>query len=180
MMKLLILNIILFIGLSSTAENPDLKTVRALYFEFDSRKNAASELYDQLSKITNQQAIFKAYQGVALAATASNSMNPMSKWNRFSEGKKLIEQAIKQEPNNAEIRFLRLGVQTAAPSFLGYFGDIDQDATLIIEILEKNAEVFNDKRFTRNVIVFLQDKLPAAHPLQVRIRSLESKLTIGY
>lgn len=177
-MKALILNVLLFISLSSTAKNPDLKAVRALYFEFGSRKNAASELYEQLSKHAFQEAVFMAYQGVALAATASHSMNPMSKWNRFSEGKKLLEQAIKQDPGNAEIRFLRLGVQTGAPAFLGYSGDIDQDASLIIEILEKNAAVFNDKGFTRNVIVFLHEKLPATHPLQERIRSLISKMTI--
>lgn len=177
-MNLLILNILLFVGLSSTVENPDFKAVRALYFKFDSQKNAASELYEQLSKHAYQEAVFKAYQGVALATTASYSMNPMSKWNRFSEGKKLIEQAVKQDPGNAEIRFLRLGVQTGAPAFLGYSGDIDQDANIIVEILEKNAAVFNDTGFTRNVIVFLQEKLSAAHPLQERIRSLKSKMTI--
>lgn len=173
MMKKLTLALLLFAGIFAKADNELLQASRKLYFEFDSRKSAAQELHDQLRQHNSTDPILKAYQGISLAATASQSMNPMTKWNRFSEGRKLIETAISEQPDNAEIRMLRFGLQTGSPSFLGYSSEIDQDALFIIEKIENKADVFRDIYFTRNVILFLQDKLDDSHPLQERINQLK-------
>ena len=43
----------------------------------------------------------------------------------------MLEAAIKQDPDNAEFRFLRLIVQEHAPGALGYKTDIEKDSEMI-------------------------------------------------
>ena len=49
----------------------------------------------------------------------------------FNQGKDLLEDAIKEQPLHAEIRFLRLTVQAEAPFMLGYSGDIAEDVEVV-------------------------------------------------
>jgi hypothetical protein len=42
-----------------------------------------------------------------------------------------IELAIKNEPNNPEIRFIRLSIQKKAPKFLGYHSHIEADVLFL-------------------------------------------------
>jgi len=46
--------------------------------------------------------------------------------------KAMLEDAIKADEKNFELRFLRVTAQTNMPSFLGYRGDIDQDKKFIL------------------------------------------------
>ena len=79
--------------------------------------------------------------------------SPISKWNTFKKGKGNIEQAIKIEPDNVELRFIRLSIQKNIPSFLGYKSNIDEDIEFIkknrnqicIEILNNNIEMLLKK-----------------------------------
>lgn len=47
-----------------------------------------------------------AYLGGLQTIWANHVFSPISKLNTFKEGKKNIEQAIKKEPENVELRFI--------------------------------------------------------------------------
>jgi len=49
----------------------------------------------------------------------------------FKKGHELLENAIKEDPNNTEFRFLRLMIQENAPGFLGYNDSEEGDSEYI-------------------------------------------------
>lgn len=115
-----------------TFNKDDLSNLRKDFFEINGDLTIAQEIYDESLKTQKQSAVFMAYLGTLQAMLAGNKSNPFSKLSWFNKGKATIENAIKQEPNNPEIRFLRLSVQLKTPSFLFYYGDIDVDKKIVI------------------------------------------------
>ena len=60
------------------------------------------------------------------------------------KGKENIEEAIRKEPNNTELRFIRLSVQKNAPSFLGYKSNVQEDTDFIKKRLrEFDSEILD-------------------------------------
>jgi len=74
----------------------------------------------------------KTYRGVALAMYADIADGVKEKLNYFNRGKELIEASIREQPNNPEMRFLRLSVQTEAPFMLGYSSNIEEDLDVVL------------------------------------------------
>jgi hypothetical protein len=84
-----------------------------------------SELNSAPSNLNN------AFLGAVTMRRAGIGGNPVSKLKLFKKGHKLLEAAIKQDPNNAEFRFLRLMIQENAPGILGYKVDEEKDSEFI-------------------------------------------------
>lgn len=152
------LNLVLasLLAWSSSFGAAELETCRSLYFQENSEANAKN-LLDYCSALRADAPLALAYQGSAKARWASHSFNPYTKYQRFSEGTKQLEQALLMEPANAEIRFLRLAIQVEAPRFLGYFEEIAEDREAVVRALHKGW--WNeDPTFERNLLRFLQSK----------------------
>ncbi len=81
----------------------------------------------RLSRADVQSSTVKAYQGAAKAMMADRVSSPFAKYSYFTEGTELLEEAIQADPSNAELRYLRLLIQTNCPSFLGYSENIETD-----------------------------------------------------
>lgn len=79
--------------------------------------------------------------------------NPISKLKTFNEGKKNLESAIKKEPYNPEIRFIRLSIQKNIPSFLGYKENIENDT----EFLKKEKSKLESNLLLRHIETLLKD-----------------------
>ncbi|MBB5440428.1 hypothetical protein HDC92_004129 [Pedobacter sp. AK017] len=105
----------------------------------------------ELEKTKNNSATHLAYLGGLQTIWTNHVFSPISKLNTFKEGKKNIEQAIKNEPNNAELRFIRLSVQKNAPSFLGYKSSIDEDT----EFIKKNKNQISSDILHKNIETLL-------------------------
>ncbi|SEH84225.1 hypothetical protein SAMN02927937_01722 [Paenimyroides aquimaris] len=148
MMKFLGL-LISVLCLLTSFNTTSLDTVRANYSKVVSDKELCEKMIAELAEAKNNSATHLAYLGALLTIWANHVFNPISKLNTFKEGKKNIEQAIKKEPANVELRFIRLSVQKNAPSFLGYKSNINEDTEFIkenrhqigSEILKKNIEM---------------------------------------
>ena len=76
-------------------------------------------------------ALKDAFLGAMIMRRAGIGGNPVSKLRLFKRGHRLLEAAIKQDPDNAEFRFLRLMIQENAPGILGYKIDEDKDSQFI-------------------------------------------------
>lgn len=85
----------------------------------------------------------KGYLGTATAMYAACAENVIEKFNFFNEGTSLLDQAVNQDPNNPELRFLRLSVQEKAPRMLNYNNNLEQDAQVIYQ-------AFQQKRISKN------------------------------
>jgi hypothetical protein len=86
----------------------------------------------QISELNSIPANIKdAFLGAMTMRRAGIGGNPVSKLKLFKKGHKLLEAAIKQDPNNTEYRFLRLMIQENAPGILGYKVDEEKDSEFI-------------------------------------------------
>jgi len=72
-----------------------------------------------------------AFLGAMIMKKAGIGGNPFYKLWLFKKGHELLEDAIKESPNNTEFRFLRLMIQENAPGFLGYNDSEERDSEYI-------------------------------------------------
>lgn len=94
-----------------------------------------------------------AYKGVCKTMLADYAYFPTSKLSYFNDGKAEVEKAITKQPNNPELRYLRLLVQLKAPFFLGYNSNIDGDINIFVKHLPKyNLSKYWKLKFIENLI----------------------------
>lgn len=130
-----------------------LDEVRVNYSKLVSDKDLCEKMISELTKTKNNSATHLGYLGGLQTIRAKHVFSPISKLNTYKEGKKNIEKAIKKEPENVEIRFIRLSVQKNAPSFLGYKSNIKEDT----EFIRKNRHQIRAAIFQENIATLLND-----------------------
>ncbi|RCU43022.1 hypothetical protein EIZ47_06140 [Chryseobacterium lacus] len=117
----------------------DLPQLRKNYTKVVEDKKLCDRLIQTLEK-QNNSATQVAYLGALQTIWAKHTPNPVSKLSTFRRGKNNLEKAVKSEPNNIEIRFLRHSVQKNIPKFLGYSEHIEEDR----RFLQKNKHQVPD------------------------------------
>ncbi|WP_370583514.1 hypothetical protein [Pedobacter sp. ASV12] len=113
------------------ASETDMERIRVNYVKAASDKKVCGAMIDELSE-THRSPLHQAYLGGFKAIWAKHAFNPFAKLATFNKGKKYIEQAVSEDPQNVEIRFIRLSVQKNCPSFLGYDSQIEKDRQFIV------------------------------------------------
>jgi len=100
----------------------------------------------EVLKTANSE-IKPAFVGAMLMKRASFLGPAALRLHYFREGQKMLQSAIKRNPDNAEFRFLRLMIQEHAPGALGYKSSIESDCEFIRknyktlpEEVQKNSE----------------------------------------
>ena len=130
-----------------------LDVLRANYSKLVSDKELCERMIDELTKTQTNSVTHLAYLGALQTIWANHIFSPISKLNTFKEGKKNIEQAIKKEPENAELRFIRLSIQKNTPSFLGYKSNVNEDT----EFIKKNIDQIGSSILRKNIETLLKD-----------------------
>jgi hypothetical protein len=88
-------------------------------------------------KNANSSSIHLAYYGASYALLAKYADEPKDKKERFTLAVQHIEKAVKDLPNNFEIRLIRLSVQENSPKIVKYKSNIAEDKALIIKEFSK-------------------------------------------
>lgn len=114
----------------------DTERVRTNYAKAAADKEICKTMIEELSA-GNQSALCMAYLGAFKTIWAKHIFNPVAKLSTFNAGKNYLEQAVRKDPDNIEIRFIRLSVQKNCPSFLGYSHHIADDSRFIITNKDK-------------------------------------------
>ncbi|WP_298538830.1 hypothetical protein [uncultured Aquimarina sp.] len=144
---------VLFIGLLfiNITVN-DITQVRSSYKYAKGSKENTEKFYE-LTKSLNykESSVLSAYYGCALTLKASFSEKRGDKISFFKKGKKLIEEAIASDPNNIELRMIRLSVQISAPRITRYYKDIDADKSFLKENID-NVPSPELKKFIKGFI----------------------------
>jgi len=73
-----------------------------------------------------------AFYGAILMKKSKSLPTIKRKLDTFKEGRDLLENSIKSDPQNLEFRFLRLATQENAPGFLNYDNNKKEDASIIV------------------------------------------------
>ncbi|AXB55974.1 hypothetical protein [Flavobacterium fluviale] len=138
-MKLL-LTLLLWVNFAGT---PDLASIRKMYTDVAKSENNAKDFVEKLSTVSNSdEKILVAYKAASILLDSKFEKKLGSKIDRFKEGAKLLESVIASDPNNIEIRMIRLSIQENVPGITGYKKNIKEDKKYIAaHYAEQNASL---------------------------------------
>lgn len=131
---------LLFIATASFAKAPTIEEVRVLYQKSVSDEDACKELI-QILDSDKTSPLYLGYRGCATMMMAKHVFNPFSKISYFRKGRDILENAIKEDEKNFELRYLRFIAQTNMPSFLGYYKSIGIDKQFILNTFSQIKDV---------------------------------------
>jgi hypothetical protein len=108
---------------------------RELHQRAHKDEKAANTLVERLEKKEKRSGLEDAYLACGYFFQAHHAFNPVRKYNCFVKGKGLFRSALKKDPENLEIRFLRFANQVEIPTFLNYKQNIDEDRDFLLKHL---------------------------------------------
>ena len=149
MLKKLFLYTFLLVGFFCKSQNPS--QIRAQYPLAQESEELTSQLDDKLAQTSGADPVMMAYKGAVKTLMADFAKKVKEKKVYFKEGVELIETAFKAEPNNIEIRYLRLTIQEHAPKFLKYHDNISEDKAFI----QKNYTSISSKELKAVIREFI-------------------------
>jgi hypothetical protein len=114
------------VTLISSAANT-LAEIRKLYPNIAADEKSCQAIIGKVEKIPQKTPVLLGYKACATMAMANHTINPISKLRYFNEGKTELEKLISANKGNYELRYLRLTVQSNAPAFLNYSGNVKSD-----------------------------------------------------
>jgi hypothetical protein len=129
--------LVLFLFLVPALLRSQYEDKRVAYLNAGASDEGIKNFYTDATTYTLNTPTDKAFKGVAIAMYAGLANTVSEKFSIFSEGKKLIEEAVAADWYNAEIRFLRFSVQAEVPFVVGYSSNLKEDAYVVIDALEK-------------------------------------------
>ena len=140
-MKVLVIAFFLFKSCVAFNLSSNIEELRHLYISATSEEEVCQELYHLTENSDlNTNVIAYSYHAVANMLLAKYYRNPIKKWRYFNTGKSMLESAVRQYPNNLELRFLRYTVQKNAPDFLLYNSDLKSDKEFITNNIDYQTE----------------------------------------
>lgn len=128
--------------------------LRSLYEKAAADEKYCRELLQLLKRAghQNMDPLHMGYKAGATMMMARHSYNPFSKMSYFTEGRRMLEQAISRDKSNAELRFLRLAIQTNIPDFLNYSDNISTDRIF----LENAVQEISDLALKNMILEYLK------------------------
>ena len=161
------------------AFSQDLIQVRSLFYRSVKSAQSADSLFLLLQKTTDKsRAELQGYKAMSSFMVCLHSYNPYTKFNYFLEGKKQLQQAIENYPQNLELRFLRYTTQLNTPSFLGYNSHMQEDKEFILN----KAKLITDTDFFNRLYNYAQTakKLNAEEKKALQQALLSNKLATTF
>lgn len=118
-----------------TLQAQDLADIRLLYRDATKSKEQAEAFFEPLKGVTqSDEPVLVAYKGSGLMLLARYE-KLANRGPKVKEAAQWIEQAVAAEPENAEIRLIRLSVQEHLPRFLKYNQHIEEDRQFVQQAL---------------------------------------------
>ncbi|MEW7277514.1 hypothetical protein ABW636_02845 [Aquimarina sp. 2201CG1-2-11] len=150
-MKILLIVFTLFF---SNGNSIQIEEIRDSYKTCNQSEEKATQFFELTEKaLHNKGAVYKGYHGAALALKASFAWNPIKKLSNFNKAKKMIDEAIFLEPENVELRMIRLSIQSNAPKIAGYYKNIEEDKKVMLGSVTKITDE-GLKEYIENFIAY--------------------------
>jgi hypothetical protein len=111
-----------------------VSNLRRQYQQAAASKEAGEKFYQLMAAYQQQDAVVLAYKAAAEAIRARDA-SMFNKLTYVQNAAKQFDQAVKLDSDNAEIRFLRLSVESNLPSFLGLSQHVDEDRQFLVNTL---------------------------------------------
>lgn len=145
----LFLSICLFISLSNA---PEITDIRKLYSSVVISESNAKEFASKLADVTKEDnKTLVAYKGASIVILSRYKKEISDKTKNFKEGAKMIEFAVTSEPNNIEIRLIRLSIQEKAPKIVNYNRNKKEDKNFLLDHYKEQSG--NLKAYLKNFML---------------------------
>lgn len=138
-----LLSIVLF-SVFALANSQDLERFRKLMQQGEHSPSASKILFEdsRRSYDTGGKPISLAFFALGNFLMAKHSTNPITQYSYFSKGKKALDEAVRKDPKNLEIRFMRFMSQDQAPAALGYRSDLDSDRKFVLSEVKRSSDSY--------------------------------------
>ena len=160
--------VLLFILVSSkngfcqnkTVTDTTLEIIRDLYYssvddENNLRKLDSLIINDFSDTLSQYPPIILAYYGGVEALKAKHASWPFSKLSYFNSSMDILKTAVKEDPENLEIRFIRFSILDNVPGILGFSKEREIDKDKIVFLLcNKDYSKLNVK-IQKNIIQYM-------------------------
>ena len=144
------------------------------YDKFDLEKTM--QFYEKLSTSDIDLPIITAYEASAKALLANYSWNPVSKIGYLKEAMLLLEDAVKEDGTNIEIRFLRFYIENSIPRFLGLSKNLEEDKLVILD----NLHTFDKTAIEPGILDFIIGYMTSPEVLdQKEIEVVKAKIGLS-
>ncbi len=154
-MKTIVACILLIMATSISAQS--LNEIRSEFHAVVLNPDDSRDFHNFLKDIENPTSTVKAYQAVSEALLAQVVWNPFNKLKQVVKYDKQIEAAVEEDPQNIEIRFLRLAIEYNLPSFLGMSTHMEEDVAMIVSDLSSVSEMKVNPMFGQYIFHFLEE-----------------------
>lgn len=127
------LSFLIILLISNMMFSQNLKEFRTLLKTGENSEKSTKILIEKsTSALKNtKKPIYEGFLAVGNFFMAKHAFNPMKKISYFNDGKKQMENALKSDPVNLEIRLMRLITQENVPAILGYNQKIKEDRNFL-------------------------------------------------
>ncbi len=125
--------------------------MKALHdFEF------APAVYEKFEAVENPSAKLLAFKGALEAIMTRTTWNVFKKIQYLNKSQVSFNKAIDMEPNNVEVRFMRLSVEHEIPSYLGYSTHMKEDKEFIIKHISQFNPLKMDPQILKEILAFVR------------------------
>lgn len=145
-----------------SANIPDeekLQNVRHKFVQGIEDKEVAKGLHEELKKEKDDNPLLLGYFGATYGLLANHSSSYFTKYSKARDAVKTLDKAIEKDPDNIELRFLRLNLQDKIPRILGLSGNMDEDKQFLIEHFEDDHHMHRDPKAMETVSNYMIDSL---------------------
>lgn len=129
----------------------DIAHIRESYVVASKSQKNTDDFYTLMANYSKENQVLIAYKGAAFVLKAKYAKQIKEKKSLFMEGTTIIDNSIKIEPNNVEIRLIRLSIQENSPKILKYKSNIDEDKKVLLE--KYNQQTQSLKGYLKNYII---------------------------
>lgn len=130
----------------------DITEIRKLYPGSAKTEESAKAFHDKLESVnqTDANKALVAYKGASetLLSKFANTLGKKTK--HMKAGANLIDAAAAADPDNIEIRMIRLSVQESVPKIVGYKKNMKEDKAFIAANYAKSGDL---KEYIKNFIL---------------------------
>lgn len=133
---------ILYLSLLFLLAKPDLKEVRQGYIAAAKSEASAEKFASLLESVKKDDGnkLLVAYKGCSLTLKSKHSNYLPDKISFMKEGAGYLDHAAAADPDNIEIRMIRLSVQEKVPFIVNYRDNIDEDKAVILRNYAKSPK----------------------------------------
>ncbi len=130
--------------------------VRMVFHKAVLKPEESRDFHSYMKELNQTSTTIDAYRAVSEAMLAQVLWSPFAKYSQVKKYQVGMEKAVSHNPDNLEIRFLRLAIEYNLPSFLGMSEHVEEDLDLILKNLPSISEINLDPDYSQYIFYFLE------------------------